>query len=70
MSAIKRLPPEANEDELLAGNLAYRQQLREQYEQDSLDTRRAIFAYAVFGLVVIAAFITVGVILSPGFSIF
>lgn len=71
MSAVIRQPSEPNEEErLLAANLEYRKQLQEEYEQDSLDTRRAIFAYATFGVILIGAFFAVGVILSPGFTIF
>lgn len=71
MSAVVRQPPEPNEEEnqrvALAIDFALR---RAEYEAEARQRRIDLFVNATLGVIIIGAFIAVGVILSPGFTIF
>lgn len=71
MSAVVRQPQEPNEEEnqriALALDFALR---RAEYEAEARQRRIDLFANATLGVILIGAFVAVGVILSPGFSIF
>lgn len=71
MSAVVRQPPEPNEeDRLLAANLLHREQLFAEYEAQARQRRIDFFVNATLIVLLIGAFVAVGVILSPGFSLF
>jgi hypothetical protein len=66
-----RQPPEPNgEERLLAANLLHREQLLAEYETEARQRRIDLFVNATLFVIVVGAFFAVGVILSPGFTIF
>lgn len=71
MSAVVRQPQEPNEEEnqrvALALDFALR---RAEYEAGVRQRRIDLFANATLGVILIGAIVAVGVILSPGFTIF
>jgi hypothetical protein len=69
MSAVIRKPEKPNEDDRQAAvNAMYLQQIREEHEIDSRQNRINWFANSVLILVIAAAFVAVGWILSPAFT--
>lgn len=71
MSAVVRQPPEPNdEDRLLAANLLHREQLFAEYEAQARQRRIDLFVNATLIVLFIGVFFAVGVIFSPGFTIF